>query len=148
MKKYIKYLILLFIILNQSCLTTGNNKSADSCNQIYDQIEDLFSGNGWFFDKTGTSKAFEEIYNNNSKSISDCLITFSEKNKNVEITYWIGIFLYEEYYTKIKNYDLAFAILQNGLKNCTEESQKISLLYIMGHILWKQDKKKSKTVFP
>jgi|GEM_PF-6714690 len=114
--------------------------------KIIKEEDDLFKDFSFLYEKdlwnerTKVSREFERLYNNyhDNEDFEDKLFSFLGEDE--DRYYWIGIFLFEEYYTDVFDYELARKVLSTGMNYC-EEYKKASFLFEIGMSYWKQDLK-------
>ncbi len=108
----------------------------NSCDKILSRSLDQIG----FKDSVASAKEFAKLYNEykNKTNIEKCVLDFvkTDCNKN----YWVGIFLYEPFFTDIQNYPLAEKIFQSGIKRCSTTCDEIRFKAMFGLLLMRQKK--------
>jgi hypothetical protein len=85
---------------------------------------------------------FERIYNayKPNPNFQTCITIFLDSDSDK--FYWIGLFLFDEEYTQIKNFLSAKEIIRRGFEFSENKSIGVSLHFIYGLIHWREKNKK------
>ncbi|TGL31317.1 hypothetical protein EHQ52_15375 [Leptospira koniambonensis] len=125
--KKIKFSILALLIV--TCASACLHKNIDEA--IFASLEREVSHNDWGSYNKEKARIFENIYNENSTDKRFASLLFDYLNTE-ERCYWIGIYLDETSYTKIKNYDLSVKVLEKGLSLTQHDADKVRFYFILG----------------
>lgn len=123
---------------------SGTNRP---CAKIEKELSFIGIGNFDLSYKT-QGMLFEKIYNQNKElsEFKDCLYIYL--NRYPDKFYWTSIFLFDEEYTKINNFDLAKETLDKGIETQKKTSLAPSLYFLKGILYWREDDKiQAKTHF-
>lgn len=96
----------------------------------YDELSR--KGQGVFFQRI--YEAYQMLPN-----FSSCLTYYLDKD--LDKYYWVGLFLFDEEHTTIKNFPMAKEVLQRGIKLGDDKSITASTYYVLGLAFWRENKK-------
>lgn len=97
--------------------------------------------------RKGQGILFERIYNAyiNNSNFDKCTTLFLDTDSDK--FYWIGLFLFDEEYSTIKNFSMAKEIIKRGMEFSENKSIGVSLHFIYGLLQWRDRNKKEAKIY-
>ena len=91
--------------------------------------------------RKGQGIIFERIYKAYSKNsnFSRCLTYYLDKDSDKY--YWIGLFLFDEEHTSIRNFNMAKDVLRKGIELGEDKSISVSIYFVLGLAFWREENK-------
>jgi len=118
----------------------GRIESSMAGSNIFAELDDLLKVTSLGINNQEKAIAFDHIYSSHGKDADFVHQFLAYCAGDLNKYYWLGIYLYDQYYTNIGDYDLALATLNLGLK-LSQGSAEVRFYFAIGQLYWYWDKK-------